>query len=211
MKLGTKAKTLLLCSVFAIATVGCDKLKSGNDNKAPAPAPVAATQPVAAQPAPPPPPVAAPAPVKEEPKPDERTFSNGEREGHVTKLSFKSSPVPKYMEGDNLETCKNWEGELSMENTVTNNAVGANGVSTGGNSFAFSIGKNRKDIVTKVRNALHNQHRVSLQYNQLVRHDECKSRTDYLIVGVVDLEPNKDKPAPVIIQQVQPPAPAPRQ
>src|SRR5262249_5177442 len=101
MKFGNKAKLAMLCSVFALATVGCDKLP-GHQEKAPAAATV--TQPVKAPEAAPPvaaAPVAQPAApaAPEEPKIDERTFSNGEREGHVTKFSFKSSPVAKYMEG----------------------------------------------------------------------------------------------------------------
>jgi hypothetical protein len=186
MKLKSKLTAGVLCSVFALALAGCDNhAKPANDTKAPAPAAAVVPAPVATAPAP-----AETKPLQAWEKPaDERTYSNGEREGHVTKFSFKSSPVPKFMEGDNFEACKNWEGELSMENTVTNNSVSASGASTGGNSFSFSVGKGRKDMVRKLQNALHSQHRVALQYDQVVNHDECKSRTDYYIVGVKDLEP----------------------
>jgi hypothetical protein len=198
-----KLKALMLCSVFAVALTGCDKIGIGGSN-APEKQDVAVTQvvpPAVKQDAAPVLPAPAAQPEKKAAEPDERTFSNGERVGHVTKFSFKSSP--QRLEGDDLELCKNWEGELSMENTVANNAVGAGGVTNGSNAFSFSIGKGRNDIVKKVQGALRSGHKVSLQYNQVVRHDECKSRTDYYVVGVKDLEPTPPKvvqppPAPVV-------------
>lgn len=199
MKAQNKFKALALCSVFALAALtGCDKLPGHKAaDKAPAATttsqtvtpPPAATQP-ASQPAPV---VAQPAaPAKPaEPVVDERTFSEGFRVGHVVKFSFKSSPVAKYEEGDLLQTCKNWEGELSMENADINGTVGG---SSTGNTFAFSVGKGRTDINKQLKSALEGGYKVRLQYNQVVHHDECKSRTDYYIVGVKNLEPKPAQP-----------------
>ncbi|MDE1153438.1 MAG: hypothetical protein PW788_12950 [Micavibrio sp.] len=193
-------KAVLLCTTFALFTAGCDQKHQDNTpQKAPAAATQTAAAPAATQPATTTT-IAAPAvvaPAKEdkptEPAVDERTFSNGERVGHVTKFSFKSSPLR--LQGDDLEACKNWEGEMSMDNTVANNSVGVDGKSTASNAFAFSVGKGRKDIVKKVQNAMRDGYKVSLQYNQVVHHDECKSRTDYYVVGVTNLDAPKYKPA----------------
>jgi len=204
--LSSGLRTALLCTTFALMAAGCDQHKEAKAPAAPAAAAATATvetkasaplaAPATTAPAAVAPAVAtvapaaatAPAPLQ----PDERTFSNGERVGHVTKFSFKSSPLR--LDGADLEACKNWEGELSMDNTVANNSVGADGKPSASNAFSFSVGKGRNDIVKKVQGALRQGYKVSLQYNQVVRHDECKSRTDYYVVGVTNLDAPKVKP-----------------
>ncbi len=125
--------------------------------------------------------------------PDLRTFSEGDRAGILTKLSYRSTyDAPKIRQG-----CTNWEGELAMANAKIMQSAGDSPTISGGNTFEFSLPKRSQDAQYStsedaVQQALHRaeltQHRLLLHYVQVARHDACASRTDYLIVGVQDLD-----------------------
>lgn len=125
--------------------------------------------------------------------PDLRTFSEGDRAGILTKLSLRSTyEAPKIREG-----CTNWEGELAMANNKLVSTGGDSPSLSGGNTFEFSLPKKSQDAQystseVEVQKALHRaeltQHRLLLHYVQVARHDKCASRTDYLVVGVQDLD-----------------------
>jgi hypothetical protein len=114
-------------------------------------------------------------------------YSEGDRVGTVTKLSFKGN------------VCKSWEGQLAMSNFTD-----------GSNTFEFSVDGNNLDVIMAVRTAMESGDRVSLHYKQDYTQGQSLScnKTEYHVVGIRDI--TKEQQAQ---QQSNPsqPAPAPEQ
>lgn len=126
---------------------------------------------------------------------DNSTFSQGIRTGQVTKISFRDTKDMD--ESGHNPNCKGWEGEMAMANSKMSWSISGSsyngtgyveGGGSGGNTFAFSVAPGRDDIVAAIQKAAVSEDQVVLEYNQVRDRDECKQRTDYLIIGVADIQ-----------------------
>ena len=109
------------------------------------------------------------------------TYSDGDRAGNVTKLSYKGV------------VCKSWEGELATDGFVSK--TDAKGNRSSSNVFSFSV--TDLAIVEKLQAAQESGSRVKLHYNQVMLKNPCTSSTDYYITEVT---PVVNKPVKTMMQ-----------
>lgn len=97
------------------------------------------------------------------------TYSDGERTGTVSKISYKGV------------VCKSWEGELVMGGLrSTRDTEGRRGVAA--NIFLYSV--KDEQIVSKIKEAARTGARTTLTYDQKLLPEICGRKTSYVITGV---------------------------
>lgn len=107
---------------------------------------------------------------------EDYNYSNGARQGQITKLSNKGI------------LCKTWEGEAAMINFAHSGARGSTNEGTD-NTFYFSVDDD--EVAQKIKDSMNNGDLVNLEYEQklfpLANFIFCQRRTEYEVTNVIIL------------------------
>jgi hypothetical protein len=109
-------------------------------------------------------------------EPNGKHYSEGDRTGVVNKFSFKG-----------LDNCKRWEGELVMGGLRTNSQTTSDGdtIDTlAANIWVFTVPKDRKDLISTIKEANADGLRVTISYDQVQSPDPCESSSGYFVTAV---------------------------